>query len=215
MIDRKFVSKKRYLLAFTIGTAIFLFGFALTYFFAFLEYQRNITDQDYLSYKIFQDRMRYSLLNESICNNSAYSEISNDLNFQLQIMRQLENKFGKNNSDVLFRKKFYVLNQLTHYEFMKSLNFDCNKSINIILFFYSNKKENLDKSEKLGELIGILNEKNKDRLMVYSLDMELDSDLIEILKQKFSVKDTPVVILNENVRFEKIDDINEIEIFLK
>ena len=214
MENRKFVSKTRYILAFTIATLIFFIGFAITYFFAYLEYQKAITQQDYVSYELFEDKLKFSFLDENICDENTYKELADDLNFQVQIMGQIETKFGKDNPDVIFRKKFYTLIQAAHFEFIRDYNKECNKSVNIILFFYSNEKEQIDKSEKWGQILGVLYEKNQGNLMIYSFDENLKSDVIKGLKEKYIINNEPVIIVNGNTRIEKFDNIDDVEIYL-
>jgi len=66
MERRKIDSKRRYLYAFLIGTAIFILGFLITYSVAYLEYQRLNSIQDPLSYQIFQHKLQYSFFGEEI-----------------------------------------------------------------------------------------------------------------------------------------------------
>lgn len=214
MENRKIVSKKRYLLALTIATVIFVFIFILAYFIAYFEYQKTIAIQDSLSYKLFQDKLSYTLFNKNVCSNNTYMEISNDLNSQIQIMTQLETRLGKDNPDVIFRKKFYTLVELEHYEFIKTINEKCNKSINTILFFYSNEKEFLDSSEKMGSILSVLYDSNKNKLVIYSIDLNLDSEIVRELKQNLNIGDIPVIIINDNTKIWKISNINDIEKYL-
>jgi len=89
---------------------------------------------------------------------STYSKISADLGFQGRVIDDLERKLGKGDSEVLFRKRFYSLIELEHFEFVNILNDQCNLNISTIFFFYSNKANDLEKSEKLGRLLGIVSE---------------------------------------------------------
>ena len=116
MERRKIQNKKRYLYAFLIGTAIFLLGFAISYSIAYLEFQRDASLQGPLSYDIFQDKLQFSLLGKDICSEETYKEVSDDLAFQGRIIGILEERMGKEDKDVLFRKKFYTLILLEHLE---------------------------------------------------------------------------------------------------
>lgn len=215
MKPRTIQNKRRYLWAFIIGTTIFIIGFVLTNGIAYLQYQRISTLQGPISYQIFQDKLQYTLFDKDICAEDTHLKISQSLNFQGQIIGDLENKLGIDNPNVLFRKKFYTLIQLEHFEFVKLINQECNKSINTILFFYSNKKQHLDESKKLGDILGPIYQRNKDNLVLYSLDLNLDSEIIKSLKEKYNLSETSVVIFNEDQRFTKINNINEIETYLK
>ena len=211
---RKIQSKKRYILAFVIATVIFVAGFGFTNIITYLEYQRVSSLQGPTSYQIFQDKLQYSLFGADICAEDTYLKISKDLSYQGQMIGDVEEKLGIDNPNVLFRKKFFTLIQIEHLEFVKLINQECNKDINIILFFYSNKKQDLDESEKLGDILGSIYQRNKENMVLYSLDMNLDSEIIESLKEKYNVTES-VVILNEEQRFTKINNIREIEEHLK
>jgi hypothetical protein len=213
-MKREIQSKKRYLLALLIGTAIFLIGFGITYAVSYLEYQSVVGMQDPISYEIFKDKLKHTLFEEDICTDESYIQISKDLAIQGGFIGDIEDKLGKNNKDVLFRKKFYSLIELEHFEFVKIINEECNRSINTILFFYSNEDKDLDSSEEVGNILGVLSQRNKDNLVVYSFDVNLDSEIISLLKEKYGVEGPQFVVLNENQTFTSINNLNDIEILL-
>ena len=211
MKPRKIQSKKRYAWAFAIATVIFILGFAVTYSVAFFEFQRISAQQGPLSYEIFQDKLQLSLFGKDICTEETYKDVSEDLAFQGSIIGDLEEKMGKGHEGVLFRKKFYTLILLEHLELINTINKECDKNINTILFFYSNEKEDLEASEDIGGMLGVLHERNKDDLFIYSFDMNLDSELIDSLNQKYDVSAPMKIILNENKSFTTLNSINDIE----
>jgi hypothetical protein len=210
MKERKIQSKKRYLLAFLIGTAIFILIFSLSYAISYLEFRRISNLQEDLAYDIFEDKLDYSLFDEGICANESFDRVSRDLGFQGRIIDDLERKLGKNNENVLFRKKFYTLIELEHFEFVKLLNERCNLEIQTILFFYSNSDPNLELSEEVGKLLDVVYNRNEN-LMMYSFDIDLDSDLTEKLKEKYMVDKSPTLIINEEVKVENPQNISDIE----
>lgn len=210
MKERKIQSKKRYLLAFLIGTAIFILIFSLSYAISYLEFRRISNLQEDLAYDIFEDKLDYSLFDEGICANESFDRVSRDLGFQGRIIDDLERKLGKNNENVLFRKKFYTLIELEHFEFVKLLNERCNLEIQTILFFYSNSDPNLELSEGVGKLLDVVYNRNEN-LMMYSFDIDLDSDLTEKLKEKYMVDKSPTLIINEEVKVENPQNISDIE----
>ena len=211
MIQRKMQSRRRYLLAFLIGTAIFILGFALTYAVSYFEFQRILGMQDITSYEIFQDKLQYSFFGDDICSTESYQKVSQALGFQGRIIDDLEKKFGKNDKKVLFRKKFYSLILLEHFEFVKILNEECKSGINTILFFYSNQANDIKTSEKTGELLTIISRKY-DNLVIYSFDINLDSDLVQKLKEKYDIQESSTLIINEESKIvipKKIGDIEQ------
>jgi len=213
MENRKIQSKKRYFVAFLIGTFLFISIFILSYSLSYFEFGRISNLQENIAYKIFEDKLDYSLFNNKICSNESFKKVSEDLGFQGRIIDDLEKKFGKNNRAVLFRKKFYTLIELEHLEFVNLLNEKCGLNINTILFFYSNKKDELDRSDEVGRLLGTVYNRNPD-LVIYSFDIDLDTELISKLKEKFDIEISPTVIINDNITIVNPLNINEIEKYL-
>lgn len=210
MENRKIQSKRRYVLAFIIGTLIFMLGFIITYSISYLEYLRISDVQGALSYEIFQDKLKYSFFGEDICSLSSMKKISEDLGFQGRIIDDLERKLGKNDERVLFRKKFYTLVLLEHFEFVNTLNKNCNITIPTILFFYSNEEKEAKESEDLGELLGAVYQRNQT-LVIYSFDINLDSRIITDLKGKYNITEPNTLIINNKKRISNPKNIKEIE----
>ena len=181
MEGRGFVSKRRYLASFIIATVLFILIVLVSYSFSYVELRRVSNLQEEVAYEIFDDKLDYTLFGKDVCFQESFEKISNDLNFQGRIIDDLENKFGKNDEGVLFRKKFYTLVELEHFEFIKLLNDRCDLGMSTILFFYSNDNTDLGRSEEVGRLLDSVHSRNSDSLMIYSFDVNLNSDLIEKL----------------------------------
>ena len=215
MEKREFKSKRRYLFAFLIGTAVFFLVFVLSYYISYLEFQRVSNLQGDISYKIFEDKLDYSFFNLGKCSNESFEKISADLGFQGRIIDDLEKKLGKGNEKVLEKKKFYTLIELEHFEFVNMLNKDCSTNINTILFFYSNDKDDIIKSEDTGKLLDVLYGRNSGNLVIYSFDVNLDADLIKNLMEKYGVETSPTLIVNGKTKLFNPKNINEVEKYLK
>jgi len=214
MEQRDFKSKTRYFIAFIIATFLFILIISISYYISVIKFNKISISQDELSYSIFEDKLDYTLFNKNICSEENLEKISKDLNFQRAVMYELENKFGKNNENVLFRKKFYLLVQLQHLEYLKTLEEKCGTKTNILFFFYSNNKEEIDESEKWGRILDVYQYKHPN-VMVYSFDSDLDSELIKKLKNKYDVSQPIEIIYNENVIITKLNSINDLENYLK
>ena len=211
--DRPIQSPKRYVLAFVIGTLIFILGFTLTTSISYLQFQKISKFQDETSYQIFNEKLSYTLFNKDICSSNSFQEISKSLSFQGAIIDDLEKKLGKENKGVLFRKKIYTLVELEHLEFINQLNENCNLSISTILFFYSNEQKDLGKSEETGRLLDTVNRRN-DNLVTYSFDINLESNLIDELKKSYRIRESPTIIINQNKKIISPKNIDEIERYL-
>ena len=212
---REFQDKKRYLWAFLIGTALFILVFALTYLLSYIEFQRVSNVQTGLAYDIFSHKLGYTLFENKICETSSYEQLTNDFNFQRAIIADLEEKLGKDNEIVIERKKFYTLIELEHYEFIQMLNKDCKREFDTILFFYSNNDDDLRKSEDTGRLLDAVFNRNPEKLIIYSFDVDLDTALIDDLKDKHGVETSPTIVINGNNTIANPANITEIEKYLK
>ena len=213
MVERKIQSKKRYLLALLIGTAVFIIVFGITYSISYLEYQRISSSQQQTSYSIFEDKLGYSLFDQEICSEEYFKKVSEKLGFQGRIIDDLERKFGKDDERVLFRKKFYSLVELEHFEFVKTMNVECGFDIQTILFFYSNEPGDIKDSEKFGDYLNTVYGRNSD-LLIYSFDINLDSNLIENLKEKYNIEKSPTILINEKFKVTEIRNIEDVEKYL-
>ena len=197
MEKREFKSKRRYLASFLIATFLFIAIILISYSFSYVELRRISNLQGDVAYGIFEDKLDYTLFERGICNEESFDKVSRDLNFQGRIIDDLEKKFGKDDEAVLFRKKFYSLVELEHFEFIKLLNERCNLDMSTILFFYSNEDEDLGRSEEVGRLLDTVYTRNSNSVLIYSFDVNLESELIDKLKTKYNVKDSPSVVVNE------------------
>jgi hypothetical protein len=212
MENRPLQSKSRYVLAIILATIIFGAGFLIVHSISYVEYLRVSNLQSESSYQIFQDKLKYSFFKENPCSMEDYAGLTNDLTFQGQLINDLETKLGKNDEAVLFRKKFYTLMELEHFEFIRQMNQKCSSNITTMFFFYSNEKSSLDESERVGNLLGVIYNRHPE-IKIYSFDMNLDSELMPLLLEKYGVKSSPTVIINEKIRVTNIENINDIEKF--
>lgn len=203
---------KRLFQAIIIGTIIFSLGFIITTTISYYQFQRISTFQDETTYNIFRDKLNYEFFNQNICSEEFFSEISQDLGFQGRIIDDLEKRLGKENEKVLFRKKFYTLIEIEHFEFVNNINEQCDSNISTILFFYSNKKDDSKASEDTGRLLDLTHRRNNN-LVIYSFDINLNDQIINQLKEKYKITNAPTIIINNNIKIEN-PNINEIEKYL-
>ena len=68
MLERSVQSKKRYILAFLLGTFLFLLVIAISYFIAFIQFGKITDMQGVTAYSLFEKKLSYSFFNEDICN---------------------------------------------------------------------------------------------------------------------------------------------------
>ena len=83
----------------------------------------------------------------------------------------------------------------------------------VIMFFYSNSEECKGSVEKDSFIITYLRNKH-DSLRVYSYDIDLSSDIISILKKKYSVRGCQTIVVNGNSTLSNIENSQDFEKFL-
>lgn len=210
---REIQSSTRYILSFAIGTILFILGFTIVYSIYYFEYQKVTNKQLELAYQIFEDKLVYSLSGD-VCSVTAYKDVSDDLGFQGSIIADLEDNLGRYDKNVIERKNFYSLILAEHFEFVNNLKDNCNFSINTILFFYSNDKDLVEEGDELGNILAVVYSRSPDNVVIYSFDVDLDSDLVRALKTKYNITEAPVIIINEGEPLSGVKNIREIEEYL-
>ena len=63
----------------------------------------------------------------------------------------------------------------------------------------------------MGRLLDSVHSRNSDSLMIYSFDVNLNSDLIEKLKSKYNVVNSPSIVVNEGEVILDPKNIEEVE----
>jgi len=208
--DRGFKNKTRYLIAFVLATFIFVLIFSLSYYLSYLEMRKITINQDQMIYDLFKDKLNYEFFGQDFCKTDSISKLSEDLSFQRSIIYNLEEKLGKTNEDVLFRKKIYTLIQLEHLSYLKEYNSKCNQTKDYVLFFYSNNKTDVKESERWGQLLDSFYYKHTN-VSIYSFDINLDDELIDNLRQKYNITRSQTIIINDNYTIYNLNTLKDIE----
>jgi len=134
--------------------------------------------------------------------------------FLKEIVRKTNNKLdvladqlgGYSDKDILFTGE-EVANIKTRYTSLlvkswllqEKIKRDCNSSITLILYFYSIK--DCDNCLAQGEILMLLKDTFKDRLMIFPLDINANSEMVNILMLKFNVTSTPSLVVS-NRKYE-------------
>lgn len=201
---------KRLLLSFFIATIIFISGFLISNMISYSKYQDISVAQEKLKYDLLSLELEEKLMKYSceLFDPYIFSEKMDNLG---KIISLLEMRFGLFDEKVIEQKNLYSLLEVKHMISVEEYNEKCEESFDVILFFYSNKEENLDKAEKMGYILGFYKDENK-RVMIYSFDYDLDNSIINILKRKYGVEKPNTIIINENRKILELNNIDELEL---
>lgn len=115
-------------------------------------------------------------------------------------LTMLEDQLGKNDASIIELKKPYTLLVMQHYFLIKKRIAACHENYTIILFFYSNKQEQVDKSKEQGYVLDYLAKKyGYETVKVYSLDSDLGIGIIGALKDEYNVTEIPTTVINDKI----------------
>ena len=181
---------------------------AILFFAAGLFIGYVITQQKIAKVESMENKLRFDIMsielestlaseNPCLANPKTLEEALDEVTMKISF---LENQLGKNNPKVLELKKYYSLLEIRHYLFMQARKEKCDENYSLILFFYSNKPENIDLSEKQGFVLDYLkDEYTIARVKVYSLDYDLDLGVIKSMIQVYNITATPSLVIDDSV----------------
>lgn len=78
---------------------------------------------------------------------------------------------------------------------------DCGDNVVSVLYFYST--EGCNDCIIQGDILTLLKEVFKDKLMVFPLDAGIESDMVKILMARFEIEPTPTIVVN-NEKYEGV-----------
>ncbi len=190
----------RYLTTFALATLFFIIGILIGY---------AITSGRMSGIRSTTENMRLEFLDLELqgalgeynpCGTSFLYVIGERIDNLETRLILLEGQFGKNDESVIELKKPYTLLQIQHYLLIKKRIEKCNEDYIIILFFYSNKPEYIDDSEKQGYVLKYFADKyGYEKIKVYSIDGDLGLGIVKTLKEMHHVEVLPTTIVNDKI----------------
>lgn len=141
---------------------------------------------------------------------SIYEEELQKIDREVEILgyklTYLEEKKGIINEEI--KKRYFVL-ETTAYFLSKKVKERCKANYSLILYFYSNK--NCTKCKEQGlELLEVKKIKG-ERVRIYSFDGDLNSKVVDALKNLYKVEVYPTLVING----KKIENMSRKEKILK
>ncbi len=210
MVDRSFYPG-RIVLALVISIAIFIAVFSFAEYVSYRNYQqiseRNTFVQDSLN------ELEAILANIS-CDERVLFSASERLDQVGAGLALLENRIGKSDARVLEQKGLYSELELRHFKIVSELNRACNHSFLTVMFFYSNSEASIDESELAGAVLRTFKNRAPERVMIYSFDYNLESEVVRDLIENYSIKSAPSFFIDERDIISDIQNINQLESYL-
>jgi len=166
-----------------------------------------VTSQNYL------DTFGTVVENESACGlmSSILSGLSPDLGELGSTLTYFESKniFSGRSYNILKHK--YFLLEVRAYTLFTKLKEECGYDFDLILYFYDQYHED---SKRQGYVLDTLVHSD-DNIYVFSFDRVFDEAIVHFLVERYNVTTAPVLIVNEDQKFEGYASLAELREFLE
>ena len=191
---------RRLLSAFAIATLVFLLGIFIGETMTNAKVNQIINIAEEIRLEILDLELQQSLSEYEPCGTTYLYSLGSKLDDIGARLAYLEEELGKQDEKVIALKKPYTLLQVRHYLLIKQRTQECNENYIVILFFYSNKREYIQDSEKQGYVLKYFSDKyGYQKTKAYAIDVDLDLGVVEMLKEKYDVEEYPTTVVNEIV----------------
>ncbi len=205
MVELRKISTSKYIMAFIFSSLIFVIGVLVGNSLSKerVDYLRDIADKQQLDYKSLELQSLYissfELRNESC---RAFREILEKSLDDVAKAQEKVEMYMRQRSDARYDdiKRDYSMAQIRYLLLDKKVREICNFDTASLLYFYSDK-ECPDCSPQ-GTILTYLKEKMKDRLLIFSLDIDFKQEpLIDLFAVKYNITEVPSIIVNETLYF--------------
>ncbi|MFB6181162.1 MAG: hypothetical protein ABEJ93_04765 [Candidatus Nanohalobium sp.] len=97
-------------------------------------------------------------------------------------------------------KQRYVLSGIRYWIFAEDLKQKCSYNADTILFFRKSigSDAGCEQCKRQGEQLSLLKKRYDDRILIFSVPLNMEDGMIEILEKQYNVSDVPVLVLNGN-----------------
>ncbi|MFH0831324.1 MAG: hypothetical protein V1886_00440 [archaeon] len=216
MVKRE-VSIKRYATAFVFTCLIFIIGIFVGNFFSDgrVDYLKDLAYQQQLDYRSLELQSLYissfEISNESCLAFKKVLERSLEdvASAQSKVEMYMRQENDKRYTDI---KREYSMAQIRYLLLDKKLREICNFDTVPLLYFYSDRE--CPGCNPQGTILTYLKEKIKDKLLIFSLDVDFaDEPLIDLFEVRYNVTEVPSILINDTLHegiILKEDILNEI-----
>jgi hypothetical protein len=185
--------------------ALFLLGFFLGNYIASSRIEQFRQGEEKLLSSIMGLEVRDQIIgNESICNLN-WDDIWGTKVSLGDTLTTLEKRLGKENPDVMLQKEMYELIEIKTLMMVQNIKDNCHEDFNIVLFFYTNKKNDLKGSAAGSEDQGLIldqivfahnNEGEGRKVHVFAFDINSENPATRALIAKYGITKVPTLIIN-------------------
>ena len=210
MVARRKIYWSKVLLAFLISAFLFTFGLFVGFLGSKVIEGASVSILDSTRNEIVNLETLNMLETTYSCSASTLDIATDRLGYLTDLIHSMETQKGKTNSQVLELKKLYSIVEVRHMLLLRERAKKCNTNYSIIMYFYSNREECNDKTTSASFILSYLRNKY-DNVRIYSYDVDLDSDVIQVLKENYYMSGCYNVVLNDKSigEIKKSDDVEK------
>jgi hypothetical protein len=211
--EKREISRNKFIFVFVVTAFIFIIGILIGTFFTNKIAESAQSQQDDLKKQILSLELKNELLKQQNACNVPWSDIWKEKIALGSEMSRLETRLGKEDTFVVNQKEYYSLVQLRTWLVLKELKERCNSDQILILFFYTNQKDdskgNYLTSEDQGYILNKVYEWGPERVGIFSFDINIDDPALNTLKEMYNVEKAPTLIIND-VPYEGFKDYGQL-----
>ncbi len=195
-MNSRTINKQKYVSVFAITTLIFISGILLGNHFSNNKISELAEMTERIQLNTLGAELQFLIISKEPCRLLNESDLGNELQSIGSKLEFMENELGTDNKKVLNLKEYYQLLELRHWLLLKQAHEKCNQNFDLIIYFYTNKRE-CERCREQGGVLTYLRQKNQ-RLSIYSFDDDIENPAILSIKELYGVKgNMPTLIINE------------------
>lgn len=213
------IKKSRYLIAAVLTFAVFSAGLIVG---IFVEKQR-ISELEKVSRegisRISSLQLQLEYLN-TLENGKYCSVIKEVLQKNIKDYRRaLDRIEGFKDKGIFLEDRFellkgeYVIAELRYWLLAQKADETCDYNRTTLLYFYTSDCD-ICKTRQ-GPVLTHLKSKYGKKLLVFSIDFELDEPMVEVLKQRYNVTDVPALVVDANCTYQGFVPDHKLQTILK
>jgi hypothetical protein len=199
------VKKYRYFFAAILTIVIFVMGILFSNFVDQTRYDslRTEVNQNNVELESQQLQLNY-LRSESVQSCSALEaglqEIVSGYNKRLGNLQSYRENSFFNKKEFETMKKSYILSGIRYWVFAQEIRQKCDYQADTVLFFTSQigSANGCEECGKMGEQLSMLKKKYGDNLLIFTIPLEMEDGMVEMLEGQYNVTDVPAVVVNGN-----------------
>jgi len=197
-MQRREISKTKYLAVFATTTLIFVIGVFIGHEVTIMKLNTIDDLEQNMKVDTMAIELQYLLIAEDPCSYINATPLTEELYGIGTKLDYMENQLGESNPSVLRIKEYYSLLEVRHWLYMKKVNKECNKNSALILYFYSNEGD-CPTCKEQGFVLNYLHTKYPS-MNIYSFDTNIKDIALDTIKQDYGIKkETPILIINDKV----------------